>query len=196
MYKPILNDLRENRCYAVRIPQIMHSEVMQISDIVDYAGYRFLERLIEPLIQYMELCVLDYSDEAIRECSKGSLLDRNKTLALGSPYEPVRDFGRFIDVYDFERLDRAQSGINLARLVIKIKSYKRDNGRYPDSLKQLGSNSPSDPFTGKTYNYSRIDHGFALYGKGNQMWPHRMVKNPSLEQKLEHRVLIGWIYKN
>jgi len=151
--------------------------------------------IVQPLVQFVLLRLLGYTDEAIGLCSKSPAPNRSALIALGRRYwRSLFDEG--LDESYFKRWDQRQSWFNLTRIAIRTKSFKREHGTYPASLSQLGPSIPTDPVSGKPYSYLRIGKGFAVYGKGDHEWYSVRFRNPTLRQKLDDKVLIGWIFKD
>jgi hypothetical protein len=65
---------------------------------------------------------------------------------------------------------RYEARIGLAQLVLALKIYKAEKGKYPDALADLApeiiSELPKDPFTGKDFVYKCQGQGFLIYSLG------------------------------
>ena len=68
------------------------------------------------------------------------------------------------------KTDQAVANIDMCRLVLALRAYRREHGAYPASLRELqpalGWPIPDDPFSGKPYVYRTQDEGFILYSLG------------------------------
>lgn len=78
------------------------------------------------------------------------------------------------DVLKFAEMEaRSTAQLDGLALSCAIESYARHNGSYPPSLAALSpgyfTQVPSDPFTGKPYQYSVTGSGFSLYSLGPDM---------------------------
>ncbi len=182
--------LRDRRISFIKYVEWLQSTAIPISDENELEAKAQVV-VFEPLIRYAELCVLDYTDKAIKGYAKMDIPDRKEILVTRCPFGTQN---YIINEGYFASLDARQSYKNIARIAIKIKSYKRDNGEYPVSLKKLGSSIPTDPFTGKSYYYERINRGFKLYGKGIEGSIYPLPEKPTPEEKLRHEGMIGWIF--
>jgi len=61
-----------------------------------------------------------------------------------------------------------------SRILLAIKQYKNENGKWPDSLDEIKSNVPAealiDPASG-TFDYKNHGENFSLSGKSINIWP-------------------------
>jgi hypothetical protein len=59
-------------------------------------------------------------------------------------------------------------------LLLAIKQYRNENGRWPDSLDDIKSNVPAEALidpAGERFDYENHGERFSLYGKSINIWP-------------------------
>lgn len=68
--------------------------------------------------------------------------------------------------------EETTASIGAAQIALALRSYRSQQGRYPDSLAQLeaaGWELPTDPFNQQSYHYRRQGAGFLVYSVGPDM---------------------------
>ena len=62
-----------------------------------------------------------------------------------------------------------------SRLLVAIKQYKNEHGRWPENLEAIKSAAPAeaflDPVTGELLQYENHGERFSLYGEKTNVWP-------------------------
>src|SRR5262249_11843362 len=65
---------------------------------------------------------------------------------------------------------RSQAELHCAVVAVALERYRRDHGRWPESLARLAPHylrsMPSDPYDGQPLRYRRLDDGVVVYSVG------------------------------
>ncbi|MDD5191823.1 MAG: hypothetical protein PHH54_04075 [Candidatus Nanoarchaeia archaeon] len=100
-----------------------------------------------------------------------SFPDNNKQLTSKGIYLSPMIIEVYYNTYEKEAVLDAVLGA--AEIAISNRLYKKENGKYADSLEQLVpqniANLPTDPFTGKAYLYQKRGEGFKVYSSGKNL---------------------------
>lgn len=69
-----------------------------------------------------------------------------------------------------ESIRHVMASSGLCDTALKLKQFRQKNGTYPESLSELTQPLPTDPFSGRSFQYVREAKGFTLTSAGNLTW--------------------------
>ncbi len=140
----------------------------------------YFTRLGRPLLRMDRMIYLDYMGKVIQISKLPARTAEPRLAALQADLDRMPPWQGvltkmlcFIHIGGWEKRDQAVANIDLCRIVLALKVYKYEHGRYPDSLQQLQQTLdwqlPQDPFSGQDFDYQTQGNGFKLYGIGPNM---------------------------
>ncbi|MCK4323670.1 MAG: hypothetical protein KAW89_04015 [Armatimonadetes bacterium] len=140
----------------------------------------YLTPVGRPLIRMDQMIYVDYMGKQIQLTKLPARTAVPKLTALETDLSQVPPWQgiltgvvRGLFSRAWEKRDEAEANIDLCRVVLTLKAYNYEHGRYPDSLQQLQQTLdwqlPQDPFSGQDFVYQRQANGFKLYSIGRDM---------------------------
>jgi len=167
-----------------RRPDALH-ELVRFDDgnlfgMPPWEAVLYASKLARPLHRADQLICLDHMDTVIRLTKLPFRTAEPRLAALEAdlgklPYGQGIITKILCPVYSraLQKRDQAVANIDLCRMVLALKAYKYEQGRYPDNLQQLQQTLdwqlPQDPFSGQDFVYQPQGKGFKLYGIGPNM---------------------------
>ena len=87
--------------------------------------------------------------------------------ALSDPYNFISGLFFGVEVPAVKKIGQMQNSIDQARIACALEIYHLKEGKYPQSLAELGKELPHDVFTGESYFYEPDSKGkYRIYGVG------------------------------
>jgi hypothetical protein len=90
----------------------------------------------------------------------------HKSCSRGGLYSMVAKIAAPNILVFYARMERAAARRGLALAALDVCDYRARTGRLPETMAELGTDLPADPFTGKPLIYRPDAHGFTVYSTG------------------------------
>ncbi len=188
-YSSFTNAIIWERASGIHHFDLAYREGRSLQKIISGAGYYvgaryatadwvgWLGRVAGPVQKTDQLIYLEYMEEAIR-LSRLSLREAKPKLelltaeleSLPAHRAPLAKIMAFANPWAWQKRDRTVANIGMCRIVLGLKVYKREHGKYPTGLRELQQTLdwevPKDPFSGQDFVYRPQDEGFKLYSFG------------------------------
>ena len=119
-----------------------------------------------PFKKYGELKFIRTSKKSLELTKKPYFESKEKWIKLDKSFHKRLDMFSPNLMILAQRTENLEARKNITLLGLNAIIYKKKFGHLPNSLNDLMSNIPIDPYSGKQYIYKKLADGFMIYGVG------------------------------